>query len=124
MVPVLRKTVQQLPGSLDLFFAACLFISPWVLGFTGETAAAWTAWLTAIVIAGLALAAIVQTAEWEEWAALVLGAWLVMAPWIVGFATIAVALWTHVVIGILVAALSVWELWSVWNTKHNRPATA
>jgi SPW repeat len=69
-----------------------------VLGFTAETAAAWTAWGTGLAIAVLAAAAIVQFAEWEEWANLVLGLWLVVAPWIVRFTNVIVAQWTHVVL--------------------------
>lgn len=97
-----------------------LFFSLWVLGFTAETAAAWTAWGTGIVIAVLAGAAIVQFAGREAWAVLVLGLWLVVAPWIVGFTNVAVARWTHIVLGLIAAAVAAWE---VWFTRFHKSAT-
>src|SRR5437879_2535061 len=113
MLSVEKVKVEHPQDWLNLALAALLFVSPWVLGFPAETAAAWTAWVTGIVIGILAVAAIVQFAEWEEWANLVLGLWLVVAPWIVGFTTVIMARWTHVVLGILVAAIAASEVWSV-----------
>jgi hypothetical protein len=113
MLSVEKVKVEQARDWLNLVLAAILFVSPWVLGFTTEMAAAWTAWATAIVIAVFAGAAIVKFAEWEEWANLVLGLWLVVAPWIVGFTNAIAARWTHVVLGLLVAAVAGWGVWFV-----------
>ena len=96
---------------LSLALAVNLFFAPWVLDFTAETAAAWTAWGTAVAIIAICIAAIVEFAEWEGWLGLVLGLWLVVAPWLVGFTNVVVARWTHVVLGLLVAAVAAWEVW-------------
>jgi len=40
----------------------------------------------------------------------VLGAWLVIAPWVLGFGSLAAAAWNHVIVGLLVLALAAWEL--------------
>jgi hypothetical protein len=48
--------------------------------------AAWNAWIVGIVIAALALATLTVFSEWEEWANMVIGIWLVIAPWILDFA--------------------------------------
>lgn len=98
---------------VNLVLAALLIISPWVLGFVDHTTAARTAWASGLVIGILSIAAIVQFAEWEEWVNLVLGLWLIFAPWIVGFASVVVAMRTHVVLGILIALFAAWELWTV-----------
>jgi hypothetical protein len=113
MSSVVRSKAEHVQDWVNLVLAVILFVSPWVLGFAAETAAAWTAWGTGVVIAVLAVAAIVQFAEWEEWANGILGLWLVLSPWIVGFTNIVVAQWTHVVLGLLVAAVAGWELWFV-----------
>jgi hypothetical protein len=42
-------------------------------------------WITGAVIAAIALMAIVAYAIWQEWANLVLGAWLIASPWLIGF---------------------------------------
>ena len=33
----------------------------------------------------LSLAALIAFGDWEEWAALVMGLWLVVSPWVLGF---------------------------------------
>ena len=109
---------KRLQDGINLVLAACLFVSPWVLGFAGEPIAAWTAWASAVVIGVLAVAAIVAFTEWEEWVNLALGIWVVLAPWILGFTGVTYALWAHVVLGLLVAAVAAWELWQVRHEPH------
>jgi len=120
MLSVRSVKVEHVEDWLNAALAVILFVSPWVFGFAGETSAAWTAWVTGIVIAVLAVAAIVRFAEWEEWTNAVLGLWLVTAPWIVGFTTISAALWTHVVLGLLIAASAACE---IWFARFDRSAT-
>lgn len=100
--------------------AMILFVSPWALGFADTVAAAWTAWVTGVVLAVLVVAAVLRFAEWEVWAAMLVGLWLIMSPWVVGFTSTTAAQWTHLVIGILVAAIAAWEVWSV---RHQNPTT-
>jgi hypothetical protein len=66
--------------------SALLFVSPWILDFAGLAIAARTAWISAIVIAVFSLAAAIKFAEWKEWVTLAGGVWLVIAPWVLGFA--------------------------------------
>ncbi len=106
---------------VNLLLAVLLFISPWALGFTDHIHAARTAWTSGIVIGFIAFAAIVQFAEWEEWLNLLLGVWLIFAPWIVGFAGVVAAMRTHVALGVLIALFSAWELWAV---RHETSAHA
>lgn len=105
-----RKHIQDW---VSLVCAALLFVSPWALRFAGDMMAARTAWVSAVVIAVLAIAAIVRFAEWEEWVTLLIGLWLIMAPWVVGFAVLTAAMATFVVLGIVVALSSISELWAI-----------
>jgi uncharacterized membrane protein (DUF441 family) len=98
--------------------AAFLFISPWLFGFAGEPAASWNAWISGLLIAGLALAAVVELREWEEWINLLLGLWVAVAPWLVGFAGVASAMWIHVGVGVVVAILAAVELWLIRQSPH------
>jgi hypothetical protein len=61
----------------------------------------------------LALAAIVERKEWEEWLSAVLGPWALVPPWALGFANVATARWTHVGVGLAVAVLAALELWLI-----------
>ncbi|HEU6441677.1 MAG TPA: SPW repeat protein [Microvirga sp.] len=96
---------------VNAVLAAFLFVSPWLFGFSGAQAASWNAWICGLAVAVLALAAVKDLHEWEEWANLALGLWTLAAPWILGFAGIAAALWTHAGIGLAVAVLAAVELW-------------
>src|ERR1700761_8063120 len=91
---------KRLQDGINLVLAACLFLSPWVLGFMGVQVAARTAWISAVVIGALAIAAIVAFTEWEEWLNLALGVWVILAPWILGFAGVTHAVWAFVVLGV------------------------
>ena len=95
----------------NAILGAILFITPWLFGFSNESRPAWNAWICGAVVALVALAAVIQFQEWEEWLNGAIGLWVLISPWILGFATNASALWSHVVLGVLVAALAAIELW-------------
>ncbi|WP_412033495.1 SPW repeat protein [Mesorhizobium sp. CO1-1-8] len=40
--------------------------------------------------------------KYEEWANLVVGLWIVAAPWVLGFAGLAAAMWSHAIAGAVV----------------------
>lgn len=66
-----------------------------------------------LAIGAIAIWAIVRFAEWHDWASGTLGAWLVVAPWVLGFSAVANATWNHVVVGLLGVVVAAWELWKV-----------
>ena len=113
-----RRAGKSLQDWVNLIGGALLFISPWALGFSGDMAAAWTAWVGGAVIAVMGVAALARFAEWEDWVALIAGVLMIIAPWVMGFAAIYAAAWTFVVLGLIVAVASVSEIWSV-----HHPAT-
>ena len=108
-----------------LALAVWLFASPWLLGFAGVapaagaaagagfTAAAWNARAVGIVVAALAIWAIAMFAEWQDWLTGILGLWLVIAPWVLGFSSMKPAVWNYVIVGGLIIVLSAWEVWAV-----------
>ncbi|AYG75494.1 SPW repeat protein [Rhizobium sp. CCGE532] len=98
---------------VSLLLAACLFVSPWIFGFTAEVMPSWNAWIVAVLLGASAIATLSVFAEWEEWANLVLGLWLIASPWLLGFATNVSAMWTDIVLGMLIAAASLWVVWDV-----------
>src|SRR5208282_3928610 len=109
----LRGGEKNVQDWINLVCGVLLFISPWALRFSGDVVAARTAWIGGVVIFVMAVAALVQFAEWEEWVALIVGALVVIAPWVLGFAAVHAAVWSCVVLGIIVVLASIWELWSV-----------
>jgi len=61
----------------------------------------------------IALAALLAFAEWEEWISLLLGVWVAVSAWAVGFAIHATPTWVHVVTGIFVAVVAGVRLWFI-----------
>jgi len=75
--------------------------------------AARTAWVGGVIIFIMGVAALMQFAEWEEWVALIVGALVIIAPWVLRFATVHAAMWSCVVLGVIVALSSISEIWAV-----------
>jgi heme/copper-type cytochrome/quinol oxidase subunit 3 len=103
---------------VNLVLAILLVISPWVLAFPAG-AATYNAVIVGLVIGLVAIGAIVAFAQWEEWVNLILGAWAFISPFVLGFAAVTAAMWTHVIIGLVVAILAAIEL---WNATHQPSA--
>ena len=101
-----------------------LFLSPWVLEYSGTTAA-WNAYVLGGAIVLFAVIASYMPKAWEEMINTLLGVWLVLSPFILGFAEPKrIALHT-VLIGILVTAFAVWamasdkRLYKRWHSGHS-----
>lgn len=94
---------------LNFLLGVALFFSPWVLGFQSEQTPAWNAYVFGAIIAVVALAAMFAFHDWEEWISAALGAWVIIAPWVLGFSHNASALTAHVLIGIATVVLALWS---------------
>jgi O-antigen/teichoic acid export membrane protein len=100
-------------NALNVVLGLCLFLSPFLLGFTHQIAAATTAWLSGGLIAFTAFIALTDFEEWEEWINLIVGLWVTIAPWLFGFAGVTYAMWSHAGIGLAVAILAAVEIWKL-----------
>jgi hypothetical protein len=103
---------------LNLILAIALFLSPWVIGFAADTVPAWNAWVVGGALIMFALATLSVFAEWEEWVNFLLGLWLALSPWLLGFAANANAMWTHLVMGLAVVVVTAWSIWDHRHTPH------
>ena len=87
-----------------------LFFSP-LFGWGVMTpAAAWNAYACGMTIAVVAAIAAARPGRWQEWINLVVGMWVFIAPVVLGFWAFAAPLWNHILVGGLVAGLSLWAL--------------
>lgn len=96
--------------TLNVLLGAGLFFSPWLFGFETVSAAAWNAHIVGAVIAVMALMALFAFHRWEDWVSGLLGAWLLIAPWSLGFNALMAPLVTHVFFGIAAVVLSIWSI--------------
>lgn len=88
-----------------------LFVAPWVLGYAGLRSAAWNSWTLGVVVVAVSVSALILFAAWQEWVNVILGVWLLISPWVMGFAGAenASALWNHVGVGLAVGGLALWD---------------
>jgi hypothetical protein len=101
---------------LNAMFGALLFVSPWLLGFSGE-AAGWNAWIGGAVLVVISMTAVTHFSEWEEWIDLAVGAWILASPWTLSFPADSSQVKIHVLAGGIVTILAAVELWK----EHHGP---
>ncbi len=87
-----------------------LVLSPWVLGFSGETTA-----MASVIIIGAALVAaslgmVFVPRAWEEWTEAILGLALIVSPWVAGYGSQQAATASAFLSGFVIFGLSLWVL--------------
>ena len=95
----------------SLMVALFLFTSPWLFVFASENARI-DIWASGAFIATTSIIAIVMFSNWEELVNLLLGFWLVISPWALGF-THSNAMHISIGAGIVVTFMAALELWLV-----------
>ena len=105
------KTVKNLSWLVALLGLWEVF-APSFLGYSQAAGARWDAiilGISLVILAGwAALSNQVSTVKTLEWVNTLLGIWLILAPFIVGYTTFAGALWNDIIVGILVTVLAGW----------------
>jgi hypothetical protein len=108
---MLKRRREAVFDVYNLVIGAFLFMSPWLLGLTRENARL-DIWAVGAAIVVLSLAAILLFSEWEEWLNLLLACWLIVSPWVLGFAHTRAMHWA-IGLGIVSLCLSALELWMI-----------
>lgn len=85
-----------------------LFISPWLFSYS-HTNYSWDAFIMGIVLIIFSIWALGNRRLWEEWITLIIGAWIVISPFVLGFAGVPDQLNFYIVGGI-VFILSFWDI--------------
>ncbi|RFA29168.1 hypothetical protein CAI21_10385 [Alkalilimnicola ehrlichii] len=93
---------------LGLWLVLAAFILPMPDGVTG--APGLNSLLTGLLLVLFSGAAIVLGGRWQDWLNLLLGIWLILAPWVLGYLEVPVAAWVHTILGLIVAAISLFAI--------------
>jgi hypothetical protein len=107
------KSNQRWQDWVILALGVWLFFAPFFMSYGSTTgAAAWSSYVVGAAVAVFATSALwTPASQSEAWVNLVLGLWLVIAPFVLGFyAGEAVAAWNHIVVGILIAGDAIWAM--------------
>ena len=86
-----------------LVLGAGLLMSPYLFDHLG-TPAASNALLAGLALVLFALLSMIDSRIWEAWANFVLGGWLIVAPFVLGYSQTQPVVWIHVAVGLLVVA--------------------
>lgn len=57
--------------------------------------------------------------RWQDWVSLVLGGWLAVSPWVLGYSDVVPATWSAVIVGVVLGAYALVEIempkpWEEW----------
>jgi len=86
-----------------------LLVSPFAVRYSGDGTAMGNAVILGIAIIILSIVALSVRVVWEEWILVVLGIWLIVAPWLLRFTPDVTAKSNSVVVGIIVGLLALWS---------------
>ena len=106
---------------LGVALGAWLLVSPWVLGYSVESAATMNALIvgTILVLEEMLELGVHETIE--EWFDVVAGAWLCVSPLVLGYASDAVASANALAVGLLSMIFAVYAMLPV-GKQPGRPA--
>jgi VIT1/CCC1 family predicted Fe2+/Mn2+ transporter len=111
---------KRLQDWLSVVIGVLLFIAPFVLGATANQPAAWTAYVGGVLLAIAGLWSIVRSSpanHFGEWAEIVIGVLVFLAPWALGFTGLTAMAWSAWIAGILAVVLA----GSVVLNERDRP---
>lgn len=91
---------------VNLLIGIWLFVSPWVMGYSTVQAPALNAYVMGAALILLTAIALYIPRRWEEWVNSIIGLWMVVSPWILGFSAMTAVTWNAAIIGLAVLAIS------------------
>ena len=93
-------------------FGALIAVSPWLTPGEPHTQAVMlNAVIVGVVVCALAALEMLVLDRWEEAIAFLCGVWLIVAPFVYGYADAGMLRYWHFVLGALVAVFAAMEFW-------------
>lgn len=111
----------KLASGINILAGIWLVLSPFILNYANLSTALWND-----VIIGAAVLIFAAIREWgseeetgwSSWTNVVLGIWLILSPFILGFGYHSGALWNNVILGIVVSAFAGWSGSTRYVPRH------
>jgi VIT1/CCC1 family predicted Fe2+/Mn2+ transporter len=91
---------------VSLYLGAWAFLTPWVIGHPAGAAVIASYVIAGFMICIFAIIGLVVFGPWPEWVNIVLGAWMLVSPWLLGFASARSLMWSALLIGAMVMICS------------------
>jgi len=109
---------------VNLVIGIWLFISPLVMVYpAGMPAITWNAYVMGAAIVLFSACAVYLPRAWEEALNTLFGVWMIVAPWVLGFAAQKEATMHSLIVGVVVVILALWAMtvdkgFEAWRHKH------
>jgi hypothetical protein len=87
---------------VNLFLGIWAIITPWLIGNHPAAGVVADYGIAGILITFFACTALIAFRPWQEGVNILLGAWLLVSPWVLGFRANPSLMWSAVLIGVLV----------------------
>lgn len=101
-------TKQRWQDWVNLILGTWLFITPFFGMEMTSSTAAWNSYIFGVVVVVLSIWALVRPRAWEEWINLIVGIWLIIAPFALGYTMQTTAMWNSIVVGVIVGIDAIW----------------
>jgi hypothetical protein len=88
--------------------ASAFFLGPTLAEGEAFPMSGWNFLATGAVAVILGGAALFSFQKWEEWLTALVGAWLVLSPWVLGYATETTLVWNAIVSGGILVVMGLW----------------
>lgn len=101
----------RIASGLNILAGAWLLVAPFALGFAPVEEAFWNSAIagTAVAVFGVIRMSKPFKSEWLSRVNLLIGMWVAVSPFALGFAQVENAMWNAVITGIIILALATWS---------------
>ncbi len=100
---------------LVMALGVVIALSPWLAEESASRVVVWNSVLVGVLVFFVAQLEYVMLQRWEETCELVLGLWLVVSPYVLGYSGAGTLRFWHAAIGGLIVLIAVLELWQDWD---------
>jgi hypothetical protein len=95
----------------SMLLGVLIGLSPWLAGQQNDPTIAWNAVIVGALVLGLGALELSGLQRWEEAGEIACGLWLIVSPFVFGYADTGELRYWHFVLGALVALLAAVEMW-------------
>lgn len=103
------KHTQRWQDWVTLIIGIWVFITPWIFGFN-MTSYAWSPFVAGALLVIFSIWELANKRIWEEWINLIIGAWVFISPWVLGFSHTPNAAWIMFVFGAITFIVAIWGM--------------
>lgn len=98
-------------SGVNLLAGIWLIIAPFLLGYSDQASPLWNDIIVGVLIAAMAGARVAGAfrAPSLSWVNVILGGWLIIAPFLLGYSDDANPLWNDIIVGIVVVLFGIWS---------------